>query len=66
MAHILILDRYQWVRELYKEELVDDGHRVEAIDPLEWVVERARDFKPDLILVDLYMGGSAGGTFLIS
>jgi DNA-binding NtrC family response regulator len=57
MAHILILDGYPWVRELYKEELVDDGHRVEATGQKEPVEAQVRDFKPDLVLLDLYING---------
>lgn len=57
MANILILDQYPWVRELYKEELVDDGHRVEATGQIEPVDAQVRDFKPDLVLLDLFING---------
>jgi len=57
MANILILDQYRWVRELYKEELADDGHRVEATGQIEPVEQQVRDLKPDLVLLDLYING---------
>jgi DNA-binding NtrC family response regulator len=60
MANILIVDDQQCVRKLLSEELILEGHRVNALDSAESVSGHLRFSKPDLVLLDLYLDGPDG------
>jgi DNA-binding response OmpR family regulator len=60
MCTILILDDDESIQLLYEEELIDEGYEVlaesDASDIGELIVEK----RPDLVLLDLKLGGSSG------
>jgi DNA-binding NtrC family response regulator len=55
MANILIIDDQKWVIDLCREELAGEGHRVLATDYIESVRKNVFSFKPDLVLLNLYL-----------
>lgn len=55
MANILIIDNQAWVRGLYKEVLSGEGHKVSTTDDIESVRKNIFSFKPDLVLLNLYL-----------
>lgn len=57
MSNILIVDDQPYLRELFSQELVDEGYGVETVPRAESVILRLRRSKPDLILLDLYLDG---------
>ena len=60
MSKILIIDDQPHLRELLSEELEDEGYGVESIGGAESLTRYLRDFKPDLVLLDLYLKGFEG------
>ena len=60
MKRILIADDKPTGRELVRTILENDGFEVrEAVDGLD-AVQQARDFHPDLVILDLHMPGLDG------
>jgi DNA-binding NtrC family response regulator len=57
MAKILVIDAQPCIRELFLVELLDEGYLVETTGDAESIQERIRSFKPQLVLLDLYMNG---------
>jgi CheY-like chemotaxis protein len=55
MARILILDDNACIRELLKEEFAGAGHTIQALGDGESVGDAVAGFKPDLVILDLYM-----------
>ncbi|MDH3567149.1 MAG: response regulator [Desulfobacteraceae bacterium] len=55
MAKILIIDDQVWVKNLCKEGLSGEGHKVSTTDDIESVRENIFSFKPDLVLLNLYL-----------
>ena len=55
MANILIVDNQEWVIELYREGLLAEGYKVLATDDIESVRKNIFSFKPDLVLLNLYL-----------
>ena len=55
MANILIIDDQAWVKDLCKEGLSDEGHKVSTTDDIESVRKNIFSFKPDLVLLNLYL-----------
>ncbi len=60
MSNILIVDDQPYLRELFSQELVDEGYGVESVPSAESVILRLRRSKPDLVLLDLYLDGFEG------
>ena len=60
MANILIVDDQPHLRELFAEELMDEGYRIESVSDAVSVRGYLSDSKPDLILLDLYLNGFEG------
>ncbi len=55
MANILIIDDQAWVKDLCKEGLSGEGYKVSATDDIESVRKNIFSFKPDLVLLNLYL-----------
>jgi len=57
MGKILILDEYSSVRELSSAELGNEGHLVVPIGEPSLIRELIKTLQPDLLLLDLHLGG---------
>jgi CheY-like chemotaxis protein len=57
---ILVVDDEENIRYLYKEELEDDGFRVEVAGSGEEALDKMPRFKPDLVTLDIKMPGIGG------
>ena len=60
MQSILIVDDQPYLQKLLMEELMDEGHSVEAVTDAISVRRHLGDSKPDLVLLDLYLNGFEG------
>jgi len=60
MNKILVVDDEEGIRNLYKEELEDEGFIVEAAKNGEEAIEKLRLFQPDLVTLDIKMPGMDG------
>jgi DNA-binding NtrC family response regulator len=58
MGKILILDEYSSVRELTSAELGNEGHLVVPIGKPSLIRELLKTLEPDLLLLDLHLGGA--------
>ncbi|NNC86966.1 MAG: response regulator [Akkermansiaceae bacterium] len=67
MTRILIIDDEPDFTELFKQNLEDSGsYEVEVQSDPKKAVETAREFKPDLIFVDVVMPGMDGGDVVMA
>ena len=57
---IMIVDDEESIRLLYKEELEDEGFRVECAKNGEEALEMLSHFRPDLVTLDIKMPGMGG------
>ena len=64
MARILVIDDQSCVGELLSEELHDEGHQIMGVDHSESVWVKLADFRPDVVLLDLYSNGFEGWDIL--
>ena len=64
MSHILIVDDQPYLKELFSEELMEEGYRVVSVSDAEFLKGYFEDSKPDLVLLDLYLDGFEGGDIL--
>ncbi|HUU41558.1 MAG TPA: response regulator [Desulfatiglandales bacterium] len=55
MANIFIIDDQAWVTDLCREGLAGEGHQVSATDDIESVGKNVLSFKPDIVLLNLYL-----------
>ncbi|MGD9243715.1 MAG: response regulator [Desulfobacterales bacterium] len=55
MANILIIDDQEWAKDLCREGLSDESHRVQATDDIESVSKNILSFKPNVVLLNLYL-----------
>ena len=55
MSNILIIENQKWVIDLCREGLFGARHKVSATDNIESVRENIFSFKPDLLLLNLYL-----------
>ncbi len=60
MNKILVVDDEESIRNLYREELEDEGFSVEVAKNGEEAMEKVRSFQPDLITLDIKMPGMGG------
>ncbi len=60
MAKILIVDDEEHIRYLYSEELSDSGYEVITADSGYKLIERIKEEKPDLVILDIKMVGYNG------
>lgn len=64
MKTILVVDDEENIRLLYKMELSEEGYRVITASSGEEALEILEKEKPDLITLDIKMGGMSGIEFL--
>ncbi|RZB37769.1 MAG: hypothetical protein SRB2_00871 [Desulfobacteraceae bacterium Eth-SRB2] len=55
MANILIIDDQEWTKDLCREGLTGESHRVQATDDIESVCKNILSFKPNIVLLNLYL-----------
>lgn len=55
MAHILIVDDQKWVTDLCSEALPADKYKITATADIKAVMKDISTFKPDLVLLNLYL-----------
>jgi DNA-binding response OmpR family regulator len=60
MKRILVVDDEEGIRQLYKEELEEEGYEVELAERGEEALEKLSRSKPDLVILDLRMPGMGG------
>jgi two-component system response regulator (stage 0 sporulation protein F) len=60
MKRILVVDDEEGIRQLYKEELEDEGYEVELAEGGEEALEKISTVKPDAVILDLKMPGMGG------
>jgi len=57
---ILIVDDERTIRETLKEILEDEGYQVFTEEMGSKVLQRVKEIKPDLIILDLFLPGTSG------
>ena len=60
MKNVLVVEDEDSLRLLYKQELVEDGYNVIAVDSGEDALERLDKNKIDLVVLDIRLGGMRG------
>lgn len=60
MPRVLIVDDEDNIRLFYSEELKDEGYDVSAAKDGHMLMERIRDERPDLVILDIKMAGYSG------
>lgn len=58
---VLVVDDEEAVRNVLSESLADEGYAVEVAETAVAAVAAARESRPDVILLDLYMPGALTG-----
>ncbi|MBW1886997.1 MAG: response regulator [Deltaproteobacteria bacterium] len=64
MTKILIIDDQPHLRELFSEELMDEGYEVTSVSDSKSVRRCLESSKPDLVVLDLYLNGFEGWDLL--
>lgn len=60
MKKILVVDDEEFIRELYRDELVEEGYRVELAADGQEAIAKMVTFRPDLVTLDIKMPGLDG------
>jgi DNA-binding response OmpR family regulator len=60
MKKILVVDDEENIRELYRDELVEEGYRVEMAENGLQALAKVESFRPDLVTLDVMMPGMDG------
>ena len=60
MKKILVVDDEENIRELYRDELVEDGYQVELAENGQSALSKFETFRPDLVTLDVMMPGMNG------
>lgn len=60
MKTILVVDNEEAIRQLYQEELTEEGYRVIVAKDAPEALERVREGVPDCVTVDVKMPGMDG------
>jgi DNA-binding response OmpR family regulator len=60
MKRILVVDDEESIRQLYKEELEEEGYEVELAERGEEALEKISRSKPQVVILDLKMPGMGG------
>lgn len=55
MANILIIDDQEWTKDLCREGLAGESHRIQATDDIDSVSKNILSFKPNIVLLNLYL-----------
>ena len=64
MRRVLIIDDQPYMGELLGEDLVEEGHEVRCVGDSAEVMGVLRQFRPDIVLLDLFLGGFEGWSLL--
>jgi two-component system response regulator (stage 0 sporulation protein F) len=64
MENILIVDDQACIRKLVCEELFLEGYRAEGVGDPDSLRRRLTSWRPDLVLLDLYLDGPCGFNIL--
>ena len=64
MTSILIVDDQPHVREFLSEALAQEGYRTTSIGDAESIWGQLKESRPDVVLLDLYLGGFKGWDIL--
>jgi|GEM_PF-1420113 len=60
MTRLLIAEDNTSVAELYREEFETEGYAVEVVDNGASAIERAREWQPDIVVLDIGMPEMSG------
>lgn len=60
MKKILVVDDEENIRELYRDELAEEGYRVEMAEDGIQALAKFESFRPDLVTLDVMMPGMDG------
>ena len=60
MSKVLIVDDEKHIRLLYSEELEEEGYEVALASDGSGIVDRIKDEKPDVVVLDIKMVSSNG------
>jgi len=60
MSKVLIVDDEKHIRLLYSEELEEEGYQVALASDGSGIVDRIKDEKPDVVVLDIKMVSSNG------
>ncbi len=60
MKRILVVDDEENIRELYRDELAEEGYRVELAENGAEALAKLESFRPDLVTLDVMMPGMDG------
>ena len=63
--HILVLDGAQEILDLFRDLLEEEGYRVSLSLTAEAGVDLVKDLMPDLVVLDLVLGGGNSGRELL-
>ena len=58
MATILVADDQPYIRTLLSKELAKEDYQVVNLDDVELILEYAKDFRPDVVLLGLHLKNS--------
>ena len=64
MAHVLIVDDQPYVRKFLSEELARDGYGTETTGDPDSIWGHLTNWRPDVVLLDLYLDGFKGWDIL--
>lgn len=60
MKKILVVDDEEYIRELYRDELAEEGYQVELAEDGQEALGKMTTFRPDLVTLDVKMPGLDG------
>lgn len=60
MKKILVVDDEEYIRELYRDELAEEGYQVELAGDGQEALAKMATFRPDLVTLDVKMPGLDG------
>lgn len=60
MKKILVVDDEEYIRELYRDELAEEGYQVELAEDGQEALGKMATFHPDLVTLDVKMPGLDG------
>lgn len=64
MSHIMLMDDQPHMYEMLSEDLAENGHLLTYVDEADELLERIRESRPDIVLLDLYLQGFIGWDLL--
>jgi DNA-binding response OmpR family regulator len=64
MCRVLIIDDQPYMGEVLGEDLGEDGHEVRCVGDSAEVMDALQQFRPDIVLLDLFLGGFEGWSLL--